>query len=236
MKYSDFSIVTGLLFGLILTGCKSLAVSSRQQAENSSSISTPIQTAQIKQIGSTPTIDSQLLVNCQASPAGSSNQFGLRQGMPYREARKLLMQNGWQPHFDGDSPNLSSATVKELFELGYKEIKDCSGTGMGLCRFEFTNATGELLVVSAAIAGSDSRERAVWRWFIEQRTDANQQSSFSIEQIAEGLYVLGGTDQGLEVSAEKYRYYDEMGLKAWKSISSGAYMVIHVIRVARDIA
>lgn len=42
----------------------------------------------------------------------------------------------------------------------------------------------------------------------------------STSSIIEGFYVLGGTDQGLEVSGQQYRYYDEMGNQAWKPISA----------------
>jgi hypothetical protein len=36
--------------------------------------------------------------------------------------------------------------------------------------------------------------------------------------IKEGFYILGGTDQGLEVRGDKYRYYDEGGEKPWREI------------------
>jgi hypothetical protein len=102
----------------------------------------------------------------------ASDRFGLQEGMPYKKAREILIQKGWQPHLLGDAPNLSDTSVKELFELGYQEVKDCSGTGLGLCRFEFTNAAGELLAVSAITGAASNRERQVWRWFIEEKTAA----------------------------------------------------------------
>ena len=81
---------------------------------------------------------------------------GLQEGRLYKEVRVLLIQQGWQPHALGEPPNLNSSAVSTLFELGYEEIKDCAGMGLGLCRFEFTNETGELLVVSATEAGSEN--------------------------------------------------------------------------------
>jgi hypothetical protein len=38
-------------------------------------------------------------------------------------------------------------------------------------------------------------------------------------EISEGRYWLGGTDQGLEVQGDRYRYYTEGGEQAWQSIS-----------------
>jgi hypothetical protein len=38
-------------------------------------------------------------------------------------------------------------------------------------------------------------------------------------EISEGLYWLGGTDQGLEVQGDLYRYYSEGGEQRWRSIS-----------------
>lgn len=261
----------------------------------------------------TPSIQ-QIPASKQNSPT-AANRFGLQEGMPYQKAREILIQKGWQPHLMGDAPNLNDTSVRELFELGYQEVKDCSGTGLGPCRFEFTNAAGELLVVSAITAGSSNRERQVWRWFIEKKTDsdATQNLPFvgtrlfnflggngtvqsitiqadgttiikshgtvnsSVEyrgkfsnrirlqdgfglilnydydkiyslspngqlakgckregtlcesnlyqpSIAEGLYIIGGTSQGLEVKGQQYRYYDEGGEKEWKPISELSYV------------
>jgi hypothetical protein len=41
----------------------------------------------------------------------------------------------------------------------------------------------------------------------------------SVTSIVEGFYVIGGTDQGLEVSGRQYRYYDELGNQEWQPIS-----------------
>lgn len=318
------AVLIGLV-GLITSGCTSVANPSVQQGENSPSVNSQTGTVQVKQDQNPSTINPQS-EDVQASTRNSPNapdQFGLQEGMRYEEARKLLIQQGWHPHLQGESPNLNDTSVRELFNLGYEEVKDCSGTGIGLCRFEFTNEAGKLLVVSATMAGSDNRERVVWRWFIEERTDSNQQSSFSSDakqslpfvgtrgfnflggtgtgqsitieadgttiikthglfsssveyngkfsnpiilqdglslllkgdkiyslsvdgQIARGcrgegtlceselydlsppiqngFYVIGGTDQGLEVAGERYRYYDEGGNKEWKPISELRYV------------
>lgn len=59
----------------------------------------------------------------RSSPSNSPNtndRFGIREGMPYAEAREILKQKGWQPNLLGDPPNLNDSSVKELFDLGYK--------------------------------------------------------------------------------------------------------------------
>jgi hypothetical protein len=96
-----------------------------------------------------------------------ASTFGLAEKMPYAEARQKLIDQGWMPHVKGTPPNLRDKTVKALFKQGYKEVKDCSGTGLGPCRFEFTNQAGEMLVVSTISQGQPGPDRFVWRWFIE---------------------------------------------------------------------
>ncbi|MEM8531022.1 MAG: hypothetical protein AAGF95_09275 [Chloroflexota bacterium] len=114
------------------------------------------------------------------SAVNDAEQFGLQEGMLYAEAREVLIEQGWEPHTQGAEPNLNDATVSELFDLGYEEIKDCSGTGVGPCRFEFMNDAGELLVVSTAKMGASSnQDRVIWSWFIEELIDATQEESSS---------------------------------------------------------
>jgi hypothetical protein len=92
---------------------------------------------------------------------------GIKQRMPYRAARKILIQQGWQPNVpisNGDIPNLENPMVKTAYERGFNEIKNCDGTGLRLCRFEFVNYNSELLVVSA----TSQAELKVFHWFIER--------------------------------------------------------------------
>lgn len=53
--------------------------------------------------------------------------------------------------------------------------------------------------------------------------DTTKQSSPS-NNIVEGFYALGGTDQGLEVKGKQFRYYDELGVKDWQAISGLKYV------------
>jgi hypothetical protein len=160
------------LFEMLTSGCANITTPERQTNNSAPSSASQSQDNSAKH---SPT-------NSQGEddPASAQNppdapvQFGLKENMPYREARSLLIQQGWQPNVQGDPPNLNNSTVKELVDLGYEEVKDCAGTGLGPCRFEFTNKAGELLVVSAITNGASNQDRVVWRWFIEERTNSSQ--------------------------------------------------------------
>jgi hypothetical protein len=104
---------------------------------------------------------------CEPIMPEISSNFGLEENMPYAKARQKLIDQGWTPNVKGTPPNLRNQTVKALFKQGYKEVKDCSGTGLGPCRFEFTNKTGKMLVVSTIAQGQNGPDRFVLRWFIE---------------------------------------------------------------------
>lgn len=302
------------LLGLVNSGCSDAKSSTEQTNDNASLISSKNKGNQAK---------------TKAAPK-SPDRFGLYEDMPYREARSHLINKGWKPNVEGDAPNLNDSSVKELINLGYEEVKDCSGTGVGACRFEFINSAGELLVVSAITKGASNRERVVWRWFREEKTRASQPPKLETSNpkkppfvgtkyfnflsgtgtgqaitiqadgtttielrgtastlveyhgpfsnpiilsdgrglllegdkiysllpggqiaqgckgegqpceaelydpsttstIADGLYVLGGTDQGLEVAGGRYRYYDELGTQAWQPVSQLTYIQPGVI-------
>jgi hypothetical protein len=94
----------------------------------------------------------------------------LQQEMLYEEARSLLIESGWQPVFNSeqvDNPNRSSTVDYLIEEKGYTEVLDCSGTGLGLCLFQFSNASGETLLITTADneSGLDS---VVFGWRLEE--------------------------------------------------------------------
>jgi hypothetical protein len=92
-----------------------------------------------------------------------SSTFGLEEKMFYATARQKLIDQGWLPH-DDTSPKLQNKTVKALFDKGFEEVRDCSGAGLGLCRFEWSNPTHDLLIVAAG-AGANG-DRIVTSWSI----------------------------------------------------------------------
>lgn len=158
MRLSNWAIVS-VLTGLISTiglGCQSLATTATlppTQQRNRSTIETS--KTQVKDHS----------VNAQND---APEDLQIAEGMPYSEAREILIQQGWQPNLEGEPADLADAAVRRLFELGYEEIKSCSGTGEAPCRYEFVNDRGELLVVVTTPMGSN-RERLLRNWWIEER-------------------------------------------------------------------
>ncbi|MEG4214542.1 hypothetical protein QUA27_05085 [Microcoleus sp. Pol14C6] len=219
--------------GLMAIGYTSFVGAAPQQqisSRNSAKIDTGSQKKYINNPEENSTIEA-LSEKVQVSLENSVNapeKIPIQQGMPYEEARQILIQQRWQPSLQGQ-PNLRDRSVKELFDLGYQEIKDCSGTGEGPCRFEFINQQGELLVIVATTRGSENTKRFVRNWWIEKKTDSNQPKSSS-NIIQEGRYWLGGTDRGLEVKGKQYRYYDESNIeRPWQPLSELQYIKKGVI-------
>jgi len=92
----------------------------------------------------------------------------LRQHMTYSEARNLLIEEGWQAVFNRiqvSNPD-SGVVIDNLIEKGYTEVVECSGTGLGLCLFQFQNATGQTLFVTTA-NNDPELESIVFGWKLE---------------------------------------------------------------------
>lgn len=108
---------------------------------------------------------STLLLSAPSVLAQSFPQ--LYQGMPYSEARQLLLDEGWQAVFNLEQVNNSdpSSRVTHFLDLGYTEIIDCAGAGLGLCAFEFQDNEGETLSISVA---QGEETDVVFGWQIEE--------------------------------------------------------------------
>lgn len=92
----------------------------------------------------------------------------LRRNMNYAQARTLLIQRGWRPIPNSEQVNNPNRTgvIDSLIKKGYSEIVDCSGTGLGLCLFQFRNARGQTLFVSTA--NNEPKEQStIYDWRIE---------------------------------------------------------------------
>ncbi len=98
----------------------------------------------------------------------------LRQNMTYSEARNLLIQEGWQAVFNTSQVNNPDRgiVIDHLIEKGYTEVVDCSGTGLGLCLFEFRNATGQTLSITTA-NNIPEEESLVFGWRLESETQSS---------------------------------------------------------------
>lgn len=92
----------------------------------------------------------------------------LRQNMTYAQARTMLIQRGWRPVVNSEQVNnrSRSITIDYLIKKGYPEVVDCSGTGLGLCLFQFRNAKGQNLFVSTA-NNQSGEESTIHGWRVE---------------------------------------------------------------------
>jgi hypothetical protein len=90
----------------------------------------------------------------------------LKQGMPYAQARKILIQAGWQAI--QLSPNRARFGAMDYLidTLGYNEVESCSGTGLGFCRFSFTNAKSQTLAV-VTINNQPGQRPTLQRWWLD---------------------------------------------------------------------
>ena len=89
----------------------------------------------------------------------------LKQGMPYSQAREMLLEAGWQAVFNREILNDERGLIVDYFFTGkdYTEIVDCAGSGLGLCLFRFESAYGEILFVTTANNGADKEILFCWR-------------------------------------------------------------------------
>ena len=100
----------------------------------------------------------------------------LLKGKSYREARTLLMKEGWMPRRNpgdhGESADVQVGSGPAFWEEGYHELAKCSGTGYGLCRFEYNDAPGDhtLVVITAGVENPEDDDAAIVdRVFLDKR-------------------------------------------------------------------
>lgn len=101
-----------------------------------------------------------LLVGCSNSSSPTqeldTSAFQARiMGLPYPEARNLIVAEGWRPritHLEGpDGAEREWLSARYFLEKGYVEVQLCSGTSLDNCLFNFIRTTGECL--QAATSG-----------------------------------------------------------------------------------
>lgn len=90
----------------------------------------------------------------------------LRQGMPYAEAREALLDAGWQAVYQSPNRERFGAVAYLVDELGYGEVVDCAGTGMGFCLFAFTDAEGNQLAVTT-VNNQPGQQPTLYGWRLE---------------------------------------------------------------------
>ncbi|MBE9014308.1 PASTA domain-containing protein [Pseudanabaenaceae cyanobacterium LEGE 13415] len=95
-------------------------------------------------------------------------------GLSYGEARKRLIEAGWQPltkHWSYiNDANIQTGNGSVFWEQGYQEIHSCSGTGYGFCSFEFVDVYSNKLKVITAGMEDPARDikATVVRWYFDR--------------------------------------------------------------------
>lgn len=168
--YYPSTIATGILtgfIGLTVIGCSSPTNPTVQESTQSQTNSA-ISNVQIENQSPTDAnINNKGSKKPQVTLVNSTNKsqdLPLRKGMTYSEARQIILEQGWKPNPKVES-NLRNTVVKAIFDRGYIEISDCSGTGEAPCRYEFVNQKGELLYVVTA-----GQNRLLRNWWLEQKS------------------------------------------------------------------
>jgi len=86
--------------------------------------------------------------NTNSPQSNTYSLKNLRQGMNYSEARKIILNAGWQTAGARWQDIPQSGQVHDIYYTnGWKEIEDCAGTGLAPCRFEFQDINQKILVV-----------------------------------------------------------------------------------------
>lgn len=90
----------------------------------------------------------------------------LERGMPYGEARSLLLDNGWEPIVDLTADTTYDASLRSMHEMGYLEAESCAGTGLGFCNMAFAGKDGVILGITLT---TSSAVPNVWEWGVSTR-------------------------------------------------------------------
>lgn len=108
-------------------------------------------------------------------------QVTINQGMEYGQARKILMDSGWQAVTANKLPNGTPvcylvATMQDWSYQNdkaceYNEIDACSGTGMGFCKMMFHD--GYKTFLSVITSGGSPPEAVIHEWSKEQNYESN---------------------------------------------------------------
>lgn len=121
----------------------------------------------------------------ELSPA--SGVLNLRQGMPYLEARGILLSAGWKPAKNDDpetkGAELTASDPVERFSQDLPELYFCYSTGLGLCFGKFKLEDGRSLAVTTT--GMEPPGLIYWdsSFYIEP----SETTLSAVEQLRTGL-------------------------------------------------
>jgi len=194
------ALSVSLLSGLVAVGCTQPAVVSptdpaTDAADSVNSVNiepTPTPTAPKNNTESSTDLvsansgEGQVIANSNtntASPATfeESVMSGIEKHIGYGQARAILIANGWTPGINNTENSERyrlDGTIRELVGKGYKEVQDCSGSGLGYCRFDFTytgqgypNQNGRSLSITTVYSQTAANgDPTIWDWGISEAT------------------------------------------------------------------
>lgn len=140
----------------------------------------------------------------KSTVVSNAKLLSIKQYMPYEEARTLLIEEGWQPI--NNLPNRQESRGFRVDDIakkkGFWEVKDCSGTGWGFCRFEFSNTTGHKIVII-----SFGEELLLSNWFLEE----NELKSNELNAEDKNIYNLDipTVEKGMSYEAARTLLLDQ---------------------------
>ena len=80
------------------------------------------------------------------------------EGMPYGQARQLILDSGWEAMGNTEPDELMFSTA-DMYDQGYVEVDICSPVADSPCMFDFKNEEGQFLRVFTS--GEDPHVRSV---------------------------------------------------------------------------
>ena len=98
-------------------------------------------------------------------------EYNLRFDMSISQVRSQLLKDGWTPvridkkiYTDGTTGNHDGAEGQILFEAGFFEVEDCSGTEAGFCTFNYQKNGRCLRIITQGEYFSPQDEPGLLRW------------------------------------------------------------------------
>jgi hypothetical protein len=71
-------------------------------------------------------------------------------GLTYHKARLEIIASGWQPLQTNSNSEELLGQAYNFFNAGYREVEDCTGTGLAYCRFLFRDDCSNIIIVVTA--------------------------------------------------------------------------------------
>lgn len=152
------------------------------------------------------------------------NELDLQPGIPYAEARSLLIDQGWIPHtFMTTAPlaDWSDPKVQSMQAMGFSEAKSCTHPQADICVFEFvytdrTLSAGAVLSVLASTADSTTDEApTLWSWGLQNSTETTYAEQ-PFDQAVFNQLRQAGICAGIayDCSYQKYAFKDALLIAA----------------------